>query len=142
MQITINTADDERRTFEMLTWFDWVAPPPKPRRRPFGGCRLRQAAPPECCAQTREEPSGKVGVPWWLLQSHHWPPGRRWQVCHGNVSEYIFLSCCFTDWKEKPSGLKIYRRCSAQGNKKIDRLGRKYNLLYPVYLGMGCPEGL
>lgn len=62
MQISINTADDERHTFEMTTWFDLVTPPPKqgdhlPWVKGLG-------ATPELCAPTLEEPSEKVQVPW------------------------------------------------------------------------------
>lgn len=55
MRITINTADDERGTFEARTWLDLVAPPPKPRRRPSVGGEPR--------APALEEPSEKVQVP-------------------------------------------------------------------------------
>lgn len=117
MQITINTADDERGTFEARTWFDLVAPPPKPRRRPSVGAepgrQLLQSAVPQPWRSPRkrcrylvgsQEPSQVPGSPLAAL-----PWKRFWM---------FLLSSWFTDPGRGTLGLKICRRCSAQRNKK------------------------
>lgn len=122
MQITINTADDERRTFEMLTWFDLVAPPPKPRRRPSvsagSGWQLLQSPLPKPGKSPQERcryPGGfsrAIAGPW---------------VTAGRLAMKTFLNIFFKLLIQRPEratlGLKLYG-CSAQGNKKPDSLGR------------------
>lgn len=100
MQITINTADDKRCTFAVITWFDLVAPPPQARRAPLMSAGsdwqfLQSLLPqpwrsPQKRCRYLDSFSRTVTGPWL-------PTGSLAVETFLNT----FLSCWITDWKEQ-----------------------------------------
>lgn len=119
----------------MITWFELVVSPLKPRWPSMGaapfwqllqrpvvqpGGALRKGAYNQVASL---EPSLVPGYPL---------AGLPWKLF------LIFFKLLIQRAERATLGLKIYRRCSAQWTKGTDNLCRNKDFLCPVYLGMSC----